>query len=132
MEHSHHLHPHGEPDIQPESHQHHHSPAAQDAHAGHDKHAGHHTHDFLKRFWICLVITAPVLLLSPMIQQWLGFELKFAGDKYVFELDGVKTMMPRGSNTPTAEGYLLFPYFGGDETAPHDIVIWMKAETPKQ
>ena len=55
-----------------------------------------------------------------------------AGDKYVFELDGVKTMMPRGSNTPTAEGYLLFPYFGGDESAPHDIVIWMKAETPKQ
>lgn len=52
-------------------------------HSAHDKHAGHHTHDFLKRFWICLVITIPVLLLSPMIQQWLGFELKFPGDKYV-------------------------------------------------
>jgi Cu2+-exporting ATPase len=86
MEHSHNHDPHDEPDNQPEGHQHHHSHAAQDAHAGHDKHAGHHTHDFLKRFWICLVITVPVLLLSPMIQQWLGFQLKFAGDKYVLLL----------------------------------------------
>lgn len=52
-------------------------------HAGHDKHAGHHTHDFLKRFWICLIVTVPVLLLSHMIQQWLGFEIRFPGDKYV-------------------------------------------------
>lgn len=50
---------------------------------GHDEHAGHHTADFLKRFWICLVVTVPVLLLSHMIQQWLGFELFFTGDKYV-------------------------------------------------
>src|SRR5690349_14520544 len=51
--------------------------------AMHDKHAGHHTHDFLKRFWICLAVTIPVLVLSHMIQQWLGFELMFKGDKYV-------------------------------------------------
>ena len=50
---------------------------------GHDKHAGHHTEDFLKRFWICLALTIPVLLLSHMIQQWLGFEIKFRGDKYL-------------------------------------------------
>ena len=49
----------------------------------HDKHAGHHTGDFLKRFWICLGLTIPVLLLSHMIQQWLGFEIKFPGDNYV-------------------------------------------------
>ncbi|HKO81913.1 MAG TPA: heavy metal translocating P-type ATPase, partial [Chitinophagaceae bacterium] len=52
-------------------------------HDRHDKHAGHHTEDFLKRFWICVVITIPVLLLSHMIQQWIGFELKFTGDKYI-------------------------------------------------
>ena len=46
------------------------------AHAGHDKHAGHHTGDFLKRFWICLILTIPVLALSHMIQQWFGFRLK--------------------------------------------------------
>ncbi|MGZ8524893.1 MAG: copper-translocating P-type ATPase [Chitinophagaceae bacterium] len=52
-------------------------------HGGHDKHAGHHTHDFLKRFWVCLAVTIPVLLLSHMVQQWLGFEIKFRGDKYL-------------------------------------------------
>ncbi|MDQ6480581.1 copper-translocating P-type ATPase [Dyadobacter sp. LHD-138] len=50
---------------------------------GHDKHAGHHTEDFLKRFWICLAITVPILLLSHMIQQWAGFNWKFAADQYV-------------------------------------------------
>ena len=49
----------------------------------HDKHAGHHTEDFLKRFWICLILTIPVLLLSHMIQQWFGFQFRFPGDKYV-------------------------------------------------
>lgn len=48
-----------------------------------DEHAGHHTHDFLKRFWICLVLTLPILALSHMIQQWIGFDLEFAGDQYV-------------------------------------------------
>jgi Cu2+-exporting ATPase len=62
----------------------HHAPTAQaDEHSAHDKHAGHHTEDFLKRFWICLVITVPILLLSHMIQQWAGFNWTFAGDQYV-------------------------------------------------
>jgi len=52
-------------------------------HAGHDKHAGHHTQDFLKRFWISLALTIPVLLLSHMVQQWLGFTIDFAGRNYV-------------------------------------------------
>ncbi|MEK7226715.1 MAG: heavy metal translocating P-type ATPase, partial [Bacteroidota bacterium] len=34
------------------------------------------------RFWISLTLTGPVLLLSEMIQYWLGFEIKFSGDKY--------------------------------------------------
>ena len=67
------------------AHKHDDHPEDQDhaSHAAHDKHAGHHTHDFLKRFWVCLVITIPILLLSHMIQQWLGFEIRFPGDKYV-------------------------------------------------
>jgi len=39
--------------------------------------------DFKKRFWISLILTVPILLLSEMIQHWLGFEIKFPGDKYV-------------------------------------------------
>ena len=55
---------------------------AGNAHKEHDKHEGHHTGDFLKRFWICLVITIPVLLLSKMIQHWFGFHITFEGDGY--------------------------------------------------
>lgn len=50
---------------------------------GYNKHEGHHTSDFLKRFWFCLLLTVPVLLLSHMIQQWLGFSINFPGTEYV-------------------------------------------------
>jgi Cu2+-exporting ATPase len=52
-------------------------------HSGHDKHAGHHTEDFLKRFWICTGLTISVLLLSEMLQHWIGFHITFSGSKYV-------------------------------------------------
>jgi Cu2+-exporting ATPase len=50
---------------------------------GHDKHAGHNVSDFWKRFIISAIVSIPVLVLSPMIQQFLNFELVFSGDKYV-------------------------------------------------
>ena len=49
---------------------------------GHDHHAMM-INDFKKRFWISLILTVPILLLSEMIQHWLRFEMKFPGDKYV-------------------------------------------------
>ncbi len=55
-------------------------------HAGHDKHAGHHVADFWKRFVISTIVTIPVLLLSPMIQRWFGFQISFSGDKYVLAI----------------------------------------------
>lgn len=51
--------------------------------SGHDKHAGHNISDFKKRFIVSTILSIPVLALSHMIQQWLGFELNFPGDKYV-------------------------------------------------
>jgi Cu2+-exporting ATPase len=68
-------------------------PAHQEQHQGmggnmHDKHAGHHTGDFLKRFWIGLSLTIPVVLLSKMIQHWFGFHLSFVADRYVLLLLG--------------------------------------------
>lgn len=42
---------------------------------------------------------------------------------YIFSVNGVSKTVPRKSTTLTAKGYKLFPYFGGDETAPHDISI---------
>jgi P-type Cu2+ transporter len=49
----------------------------------HDKHAGHHTENFLTRFWICLIITIPILMLSEMIQHWLNIHISFAGSRFV-------------------------------------------------
>ncbi|HEX5153011.1 MAG TPA: copper-translocating P-type ATPase [Parafilimonas sp.] len=69
-----------------EHHQHHaHYGHSNNEHAAqaHDKHAGHHVADFWQRFIICSFVSIPVLALSPMIQNWLGFEFPFPGDKYV-------------------------------------------------
>ena len=68
-----------------DSHDHKHHEHREQQHSAHqhDKHEGHHTHDFLKRFWVSLIITVPILALSHMIQDWFGFNLEFTGDKYV-------------------------------------------------
>ncbi len=41
-------------------------------------------------------------------------------------MDEITELLPKLSTTPLAKGYLLYPYFGGDEVAPHDINIWIK------
>lgn len=57
--------------------------------AGHDHHKMMIA-DFKKRFWVSVVITIPVLLLSAMIQKFFGFTFTFAVDKYVlFALSSV-------------------------------------------
>lgn len=55
-------------------------------HEGHNKHAGHSTAMFKKRFYISSVLTVPVLILSPLIQQFLKYSLTFPGDKYLLFL----------------------------------------------
>ncbi len=52
------------------------------------EHADHHAHmvaDFRRRFWVCLVVTIPILLLSPLIQDTLNITdaLNFPGELYV-------------------------------------------------
>ena len=50
-------------------------------HVGHDHHAGHKGHhqmmieDFKRRFWVSLVLSIPVIVLSPMVQHILGYNL---------------------------------------------------------
>lgn len=55
-------------------------------HNRHDNHGTHHAHmiqDFKKRFWISLIITLPIMVLAPMIQDLLGYQFRFDGDRYV-------------------------------------------------
>jgi hypothetical protein len=49
-----------------------------------------------------------------------------SGTSYIFTVNGKTVTMPRLSEGTVATGYKLFPYFGGDEPAPHDIHIWIK------
>jgi hypothetical protein len=51
--------------------------------------------------------------------------IKVNGDQYIFKLNDTEIKMPRAAKTQTAQGYKLYPYFGGDETSPHDISIWI-------
>ena len=51
-------------------------------------HSGHGSHssgiaDFKKRFYVVLALTIPIILLSEMIQHWLGIHFSFPGSKYV-------------------------------------------------
>lgn len=50
-------------------------------HAGHDH--GAMIADFLRRFWICLVLSVPVVALSMMFQQVAGYHLDFAGRNWI-------------------------------------------------
>lgn len=52
-------------------------PGGMGEHAAMDRgaHIDHTGHElmFRQRFWVCLVLSIPVLVLSPTIQEWLGF-----------------------------------------------------------
>lgn len=77
-----------------ESH-HNHSSHDQDGQTQ-ENHHDHHAQmieDFKKRFWVSMVLTLPILALSPMIQAFLGLgdALRFPGDLYV--LFGLSTVV---------------------------------------
>ena len=40
--------------------------------------------------------------------------------------------IPRSSTTAKGDGYELYPYFGGDEIAPHDINVLDKGAMIKK
>ena len=46
--------------------------------------------------------------------------------RYVFSLNKISDTLHRSSTTSSGVGYKLFPYFGGNEVAPHDIHIKIK------
>ncbi len=70
----------------PQGHDMHHSSMDESkmSHAGADHHA-HMAADFRNRFWISLVLTLPILVLSPMLQTLVGLReaIRFPGDIYI-------------------------------------------------
>lgn len=64
-----------------------HSPTVHNS--SHQLTEAHHDHhqmmiaDFKKRFYLTLILTFPVMILSPMIQEWFNFQVLFSGSEYV-------------------------------------------------
>ena len=76
-------------------------------HGGHDKHAGHSPEIFKRRclgarslapyvgagshrFFICLILTLPVLYFSSQLQSWLGYQaIEFTGSNWVNPILGI-------------------------------------------
>lgn len=71
-------------------------------------HAGHEHHkmmiaDFEKRFFVVLVLTIPIMLLSEMIQHWLSINISFTGSQYV--LLGLSTLVFLYGGWPFLKGW---------------------------
>jgi len=49
--------------------------------------------------------------------------IKVSGSEYIFSVDKMIVTMPRAVQSTVASGYQLYPYFGGDETAPARIQV---------
>jgi Cu2+-exporting ATPase len=72
---------------QPHQHPQHGQAMGTMGHSGHSlAHVDHTGHEqmFRRRFWRCLILTIPVLLYSPMIQTWFGFQMpEFPGSQFI-------------------------------------------------
>ena len=72
------------------------------------KHHDHHAHmiaQFRRRFWVSLILTIPILVLSPMLQTLFGIEgiVQFDGDTYV--LWGLATIIFLYGGFPFLKGF---------------------------
>jgi Cu2+-exporting ATPase len=65
--------------------QHDDKPIAKPMQHSHQSHHAYMAADFRKRFWIALVLTLPILVLSPLLQELVGLReaIRFPGDLYV-------------------------------------------------
>jgi P-type Cu2+ transporter len=70
--------------------------------AGHDHHQMM-IEDFKKRFWISTLLTIPILIFSPMIQSFLGYELQLPGNSYI--LFGLSTIVYFWGGLPFLKGF---------------------------
>ncbi|KYG80222.1 hypothetical protein [Roseivirga echinicomitans] len=61
------------------------------------------------------------------IRETAHYQIQIVGDKFYLLLNGeMKQEVERGTNCEVGLYYKLYPYFGGDEPAPHDISIYIK------
>jgi Cu2+-exporting ATPase len=64
----------------PAPHQH----GSHSQHSGHDRHTGHSPDMFKRRFFICLVLTLPILYFSPLFEDWFRYQaIAFPGSNWI-------------------------------------------------
>lgn len=73
-----------------QTHRSHHDSRKQHSHSDHHDH-GDMVNDFRKRFYISLIVTIPILIMSPAIQSFFGVAWQFAGSSYI--LFGLSTFI---------------------------------------
>src|SRR5699024_5906922 len=73
-----------------QTHRSHHDSRKQNSHSDHHDH-GDMVNDFRKRFYISLIVTIPILIMSPAIQSFFGVAWQFAGSSYI--LFGLSTFI---------------------------------------
>jgi hypothetical protein len=58
------------------------------------------------------------------LNQPADYKLSIVGGNYIFTFKGKETVILRGCTVVESNSrYRLYPYFGGDEVAPHDVTI---------
>ena len=70
-------------------------------------------------------VTSKELTVIPIGKE-INCSIQVTSSSYLFTVGGVTERLPRMAAAARGKGYQLYPYFGGDETAPHDIHIWIK------
>lgn len=83
-----------------------------------------------------LHVTAYTYVNGERIEDYIGevqlnrfhrYELSFDSNNYYFYLDEREAVVtPRNAACKIGVYYILWPYFGGQETAPHDVTIFIK------
>ena len=63
---------------------------------------------------------------SVELNQIIDCEISFNDWEYEIDIDGTVVTIDRPCRRSRNSKYYLWPYFGGDETAPHDIKIKIK------
>lgn len=103
-----------------------------------DNNAGHHQYSArIGWSWTegtlhlyAYVYNGGVVVSKPLTTIPIGAEtycsIKVVPQGYLFTVNEVSEQLPRLSTTVQAKGYQLYPYFGGNESAPHDVNIWIK------
>jgi Cu2+-exporting ATPase len=91
-------------DVHPahDDHTDHREDAQHGPHSGHGAHAGHSTEAFRRRFWWSLLLSIPIVVTSPMIMDWFGYELDFTGRDLVGPILGTIVFLWGGK--PFLEG----------------------------